>query len=92
MQKVLASIATERERQDKKWGQQDHDPLEWYAILGEEFGEIGKALCERAAELRSGYDIVASLKADQARDELIQLAAVAVAMLESLERNQDVAL
>ena len=44
--RVLKLVRSERERQITKWGPQTNTPLEWYAILGEEFGEIGKALAE----------------------------------------------
>jgi len=71
--KVLSEVHFERERQDNKWGVQNHDPYFWYSILGEEFGEIGKALCEKDFK---NY-----------REELIQTAAVCVAMLECLDRN-----
>ena len=89
---VFVLILAERERQFKKWGQQNHDPALWYAILGEEFGEVGKEICEREAELGRGMDIIASHHADNLRTELIHLLAVGTAMLESLERNQDVRL
>ena len=89
---VLDLVLAERRKQDKKWGQQNHDPALWYAILGEEFGEVGKEICEREAELGRGMDIIASHHADNLRTELIHLLAVGTAMLESLERNQDVRL
>jgi len=89
---VLDLVLAERRKQDAKWGQQNHEPAMWYAILGEEFGEVGKAICERDAELRRGAEIVAEVLTENLRDELVQLAAVAVAFLESLERNQGVTL
>lgn len=70
---VLIEFAHERGRQDKKWGEQNHDPLYWLSILIEEVGEVGKALCENDAE---NY-----------REELIQVGAVACSMIESLDRN-----
>lgn len=69
----LMAIITERVRQEKKWGPQNHDPLKWNAILGEEFGEVSKAILEGDVK---NY-----------REELIQVAAVAIAALESLDRN-----
>ena len=35
---VLLEVIKERKRQDKKWGIQNHSPLEWLPILAEEFG------------------------------------------------------
>lgn len=40
---VLVEVANERMAQDEKWGPQHHSPMEWLAILGEEFGEACRA-------------------------------------------------
>lgn len=72
-QEVLEEVFTERECQEAKWGEQNHDVGLWYAILGEEFGEVGEAICE--------YD------EPNYREELIQVAAVAVAMVEAFDRG-----
>lgn len=76
---VLEQVARERERQDAKWGEQNHEPSIYLMILGEEVGEANKA----ALEARFGNG---SLK--DYREELIQIAAVAVAMVESYDRNK----
>ena len=65
-------VLDERISQDRKWGEQNHHPERWLAILGEEFGEA----CE--AWLRPDPS--------QYRKELIQVAAVAIAAIESLDR------
>lgn len=70
---ALLDVARERDRQDKKWGVQNHDDAWWYVILGEEFGEVGKAIYEGDPE---AY-----------RAELVQVAAVAVAAIESFDRR-----
>lgn len=63
-------IQDERARQDAKWGaDQHHDPHLWTTILAEEFGEVARAVLEHDA---------AGLRA-----ELVQVAAVCVAWLES---------
>lgn len=73
---ILNSIVDERIRQDEKWGDQSrHPPTFWYAILGEEVGEVANAILHE--------DTRAVAK------ELIQVAAVAVAWLETMERNGD---
>lgn len=77
---VLLDVARERSRQDKKWGEQNHDMADYYTILGEEFGEVGKAICESKLQ-----KIVAP---QEIRKELIQLAAVAVAMAEAFDHNR----
>lgn len=74
---VLVKVALERCKQDGKWGVQDHDPFKWLAILGEEVGEVNKAVLE--AHFSDG------LWRDYT-EELIQVAAVAVAMVECVER------
>jgi len=72
--KIVKFIMTERARQDEKWGEQNHDIYKWLAILGEEVGEANKAALE------NDYS--------ELMEELIQIGAVAVAMIESLERNR----
>lgn len=57
----LERAAAEMRRQNAKWGQQDHDAYEWVSIIGEEFGEVFKALNE---DDEAGY-----------RKELIETAA-----------------
>lgn len=102
---VLNEVGAERLRQDAKWGPQNHAPLFWLAILGEEFGEVSKEVVE-AASANQKYAAQASQDPDEnawlatqrraadklwlgsARAELVQLAAVAVAMIESLDRNE----
>lgn len=94
---VMEAVRAERIRQDKKWGQQNHGPVVWCAILAEEFGEAAKEvndfhfLLEKERNTRE-YDPTrrAKLKEllDKLRVELIQTAAVAVAMVESLDRNE----
>lgn len=68
---VLLDIKAERARQDRKFGDQTgHSDLFWNVVLGEEVGEVATALVEN--------DL------DNLRDELIQVAAVAVAWAENL--------
>ena len=70
---VINLILKERQKQDIKWGEQNHDVYKWLAILGEEVGEANKAALED-----SRNDLI---------HELIQIGAVTVAMIESLKRN-----
>ena len=72
---VLGEVAAERGRQDARWGPQNHHPLYWLGILAEEVGEFAKDTIERG-------------RLESARGELIQVAAVAVAAIESLDRNE----
>lgn len=76
---VLAAVSQERDRQNEKWGEQNHaDPI-WMAIHGEEFGEINKAILE---SMFSGADPA------NIETELIQLAATCVSHLECIARRR----
>lgn len=71
---ILEEIKKERARQNAMWGEQNHSPEFWLAILGEEHGEVCKAVCER--------------KPEEYRKELIHVAAVCVQMCECFDRNK----
>ena len=73
-------VSNERVRQEIKWGEQNHCQELCYAILGEEYGEVGTAIL---------VSIFGTAKADD-KDigkELVHVAAVAKAMYESGVRN-----
>jgi NTP pyrophosphatase (non-canonical NTP hydrolase) len=74
---ALLDIADERERQDSKWGGipgiERRDDHTYAAVLGEEFGEACQAWLQRDP---------AAL-----REELVQVAAVAVAWIEELDNG-----
>lgn len=82
--KVIEEILKERNHQDKKWGQQNHHPMEWLAILGEEVGEVNKAALEAHF---AGYRRTGNWS--DYRKELIQVAAVVVAMIEAHDRGKE---
>lgn len=75
----LDAIVQERVRQHLKWGQQDHDDKTWLAILTEEVGELAQAIL---------HDKSGGPAAGTARDELVQVAAVAVQWLECMARRE----
>ena len=79
--KVYSEVALERVRQESKWGEQNHHPMVWLSILGEEVGES----CEAANE--AYHSGPSQGKWENYRKELIQVAAVAIAMVESLDRE-----
>lgn len=83
MKNIFEEINDERRKQDTKWGIQNHKPIEWIANLTEEVGEASKAALK--GHLKNCYWDLTLLK--EYREELIQVVAVAVAMIESLERN-----
>lgn len=76
---ALEAVLDERDRQDGKWGEQNHDLPVWMTVLGEEFGEA----CMAILELRAGNGLIGDV-----RRELVEVAAVAIATLEYLERAE----
>lgn len=76
---VMWDIREERDRQDQKWGEQNHDDMTWTAILGEEVGEA----CQAALHDRFGGDHAGTL-----REELVHVAAVAMQWIECLDRRE----
>ena len=97
IKKVLDEVRQERNNQFDKWGDQEHSPIEWLAILGEEVGEANKHGLEghflyppdgNYTEGMTKEDVRA-YHLSKYRKELIQVAAVAVAMVESLDRGND---
>ena len=76
---AMQDISDERIRQINKWGPQYHDDPTWMLILSEEVGEVAKSIIDR---IHSGNaDIV------ETRKEIVQVAAVAVAWLECLDKK-----
>ena len=88
---ALLDVAEERVRQDSKWGEQNHDLTVWMTVLGEEFGETChaslhyRAAAGRAENVEGDTDPDAWLA--KVRKEAIQTAAVAVAIVEFIDRG-----
>lgn len=75
--KILKDIESERIRQDSKFGVTRRlTPTEWLPILIEEVGEFAMAICDE-----SDYDHM--------REELIQIAALAVAIIQDLDEQSN---
>lgn len=79
MNRALTDVARERNRQDDLWGVQDHAPGMFLAILTEEVGEVAKEVADGRVQ---------PFDADAYREELVQVAAVAVAAIEAHDRGQ----
>ena len=79
---VLADVDDERSRQVEKWGIQRHSQGDWLKILVEEVGEVAQAM---------QADMVSAKQSDASHlyKELIQTAAVAVAMAEQVREESD---
>jgi NTP pyrophosphatase (non-canonical NTP hydrolase) len=74
---LLTEIFEERDRQDKKWGDQRNlSDLRWLGILAEEMGEAA--------------DAVLSDDPEQMRDEVIQACAVCLVWLECIDRDDPI--
>lgn len=85
---VLTGVLAERGRQDARWGQQNHAPEVWLMVLAEEVGEASQAAFEA---LFPRFDKRAAQRGPRPladdRREPVQVAAVAVAAIESLDRQ-----
>ena len=80
--RVLTEVILERQKQVEKWGQQNHHPFHYLAILMEEVGEASQAAVQATGE-------PGKATWDDYREELVQVAAVALAMIGSFDRNQN---
>lgn len=74
---ALRDIANERVRQQQTWGTEPLAWCEWIAVLAEEVGEASQA----ALHVRFNHELTLA----DLRTELIQLSAVAVAMVEQID-------
>jgi NTP pyrophosphatase (non-canonical NTP hydrolase) len=79
MSDAARDVLDERIRQDAKWGEQNHDPFCYLTVLMEEVGETSEA----ALHTRFGGP-----KACGLRKEAVQTAAVALAIVECLDRGK----
>jgi len=71
-------VRAERFAQDRRWGEQNHGPFQWLSILVEEVGEACQAANKAHWNDASWNDY---------RTELVQVAAVACAAIECLDRH-----
>jgi NTP pyrophosphatase (non-canonical NTP hydrolase) len=72
---VIGNVMAERKVQDATWGEQNHHVLKWLAILQEETGEAARSILAHDLE---GF-----------RREMVQVAAVAVATIECIDRGKN---
>ena len=77
--KAANDVFEEMNSQDRKWGaNRDHHPAIWQLILGEEVGEVCQAML---------HDEFGGDHAGTVRAELVQVAAVAMQMIEFYDRQ-----
>jgi NTP pyrophosphatase (non-canonical NTP hydrolase) len=78
---ALESVLDERKKQDDKWGEQNHNPYIYHAILVEEVGELAQAILQtQFGGKHGGFSNM--------RKEAIHVAAVALAWVECLDRDK----
>lgn len=80
-EEVISRTKLERVKQDKKWGIRDQHPSVWLTILTEEYGEVAREICE------ANFD--PTKLSDNYEEELVQVIAVAMAMLENHLYNKE---
>jgi NTP pyrophosphatase (non-canonical NTP hydrolase) len=86
---VLHSVRNERYCQDRLWGPSEIRPTPTLAVLVEEVGEVAEAI-QDYLRARADENIPISGEHEYIhflRDELVQVAAVAVAMVEGIDRG-----
>ena len=77
--KAIRSVIAEMNRQDKKWGaDRNQHPFVWQTILSEEVGEFSQAIL---------HDEFGGHKSGTAREEMVQVAAVALQIIEYYDRH-----
>ena len=81
MEQALVDILAERARQNAKWGEQNHDIYIWMAILVEEVGELAEAILHTSMVSPEGG-------MDKVREETIHVAAVALQIIEFIDRGR----
>ena len=77
--KAIAEILEERNRQNEKWGEQNHDPFTYLTIFIEEAGEFAESAL---------HSLFGGSAATGLYGEAVQMAAVAMAIVESLNRDK----
>ena len=81
---MLDRVASERMRQQEKWGSQTHTIDRYNTILVEEVGEVSRAICAiNFGKYENDIDYRNALR--HLSEELAQVAAVAVAMMTGIE-------
>jgi NTP pyrophosphatase (non-canonical NTP hydrolase) len=79
---IFKDISIKRKWQDEKFGEQNHHPLMWFSIIGEEFGEMCAAFNDYSLTEDTEY-------LEKMEEEVIDVAASCVAMIECLNRVRD---
>lgn len=96
MRSALYAVELERQRQDQQWGEQNH-PDGTSALLNAEKATYYRRLCDQAHRrggetwadilIEEFYEALAEEDPLALRAELVQVAAVAVAWIEAIDRR-----
>lgn len=78
---ALQSVMQEMAAQDQKWGadRDDHELSTWHLILSEEVGEWAEAILHYRDNGPKKYGL---------RSEIVQVAAVALQIIEDIDRSE----
>ena len=87
LEHINKDILEERIKQDMKFGGVDHPNDRWLAILGEEFGELCQAILESDLEHAKLSGKAEQGGHERMREEAVQVAAVAIAFIECLDKR-----
>ena len=94
MDQIFTDIREERRKQDAKWGTKPHPMTRWSAILSEENGEFAEASLQFGEKLTDRTRIKPLLSQVDPKDvienlriEALHVAAVAVAIIEQIDRE-----
>ena len=99
---VLAEVAAERDRQDARWGEQNHQdlpvgpPWNTWSLLGAAIEALSRDQLHRGATwapilMEEVGEAFQARSRDQLRAELVQVAAVAVSWVEAIDRRPTLA-
>ena len=72
----------ERDRQDRTFGEQNHHPAYWLALLGKQMGQLGDAIVKREWATDDRRALA------RMRNEAIQLTAVGLCFIECIDRGK----
>lgn len=81
---VLRELHEERLLQDEKWGEQNHSPEIWMTVIMEEVGEASQEVLRYTF---TDWGAVKRKHRENMRNELVQVGAVTVAAIESIDRQ-----
>lgn len=87
---ALMEVERERNRQQEKWGTQRLDFPVWQTVLTEEVGEVAEAILRhREAVADPTLRPLLNTLLGDLRAEIVQVAAVAVSMIEHIDELQE---